>query len=160
MNRKLFLFLLSLVFSQISFATPPSIKPFVSGSYQQILKDHQNHGLMMILWSLDCPTCIKDMELLSQIHKQKPGLKIVMIATDELSSSPEIEKLLEKYQLQDTENWVFNDDNAQKLRYEIDPDWYSELPRTYFFSPDHQREAFSGALKREEYLERFNKHQL
>lgn len=149
--------LLLVLASQFCLAETAAIKAFNSGSYQQILQEKKDQGFMLILWSLDCPTCIKDMELLSTIHKNRPALKIVMIATDELSASAEIQKLLEKYQLADLENWVFADDNSQKLRYEIDPAWYSELPRTYFFSAAHQREGISGALTLEEYNARFSK---
>ena len=148
---------LLLLVSTIANADTPAIKPFASGSYQQILQAHDKQGFMLILWSLDCPTCIKDMELLNQLHKSRPELKIVMVATDELSASSEIQALLAKYQLSDLENWVFADDNNQKLRYEIDPSWYSELPRTYFFSASHQREGISGALTLEQYQARFSK---
>lgn len=153
---RIFLSSLLLLTSSMTFAETPAIRPFGSGSYQQILQAHDKKGFMLILWSLDCPTCIKDMELLNQIHKSRPELKIVMIATDELSASSEIQTLLAKYQLSDLENWVFADDNSQKLRYEIDPSWYSELPRTYFFSASHQREGISGALSLEQYQARFS----
>lgn len=149
--------LILLLASGLCLAIPAAIKPFVPGSYQQLLADHANQGFMLVIWSLDCSTCIKDMELLSDIHKKRPQLKIVMLSTDEPSASLEIQKLLDKYQLADLENWVFADDNSQKLRYEIDPSWYSELPRTYFFSAAHQREGVSGALKAEDYAARLAK---
>jgi hypothetical protein len=149
--------LLLLLCAGVSMAEPNTIKPFNPGSYQQLLSEKANHGFMLVIWSLDCSTCIKDMELLSSIHKSRPELKIVMLSTDEVSASADIQKLLEKYQLADLENWVFASDNTQKLRYEIDPSWYSELPRTYFFSATHQREGVSGALKLEDYNARFGK---
>jgi thiol-disulfide isomerase/thioredoxin len=149
------LFLLCTSFAQAnSFA---AVKSFLPGSYQQILTEKANQGFMLVIWSLDCSTCIKDMELLSSIHKTKPNLQIILLSTDELSASTEIVKLLDKYQLADVESWVFADDNSQKLRYEIDPGWYSELPRTYFYSAHHQRDAVSGALKAEDYQNRFKK---
>jgi thiol-disulfide isomerase/thioredoxin len=134
-----------------------ALKSFIPGSYQQILNDRANQGFMLVIWSLDCSTCIKDMELLSSIHKSRPNVKIILLSTDELAASQQIVKLLEKYQLADLESWVFADDNTQKLRYEIDPGWYSELPRTYFYSSSHQREGISGALKTEDYNNRLNK---
>lgn len=156
MKIKIFLStLLLLVVSGISQASP--LKNFVSGSYQQILSTKANKGFMLIIWSLDCSTCIKDMELLSSIHKAHPELNIVMLSTDEPSAATEIDKLLAKYQLAELESWVFADDNTQKLRYEIDPGWYSELPRTYFFNKSHQREGVSGALTADDYAARFKK---
>lgn len=148
---------LLIIASQLSFAETKTIRGFYFGSYQQILTEKNNQAFMLVIWSLDCSTCIKDMELLSSIHKNRPELKIVMLSTDEQSASGDIQKLMEKYHLADVENWVFANDNAQKLRYEIDPSWYSELPRTYFFSASHQREGVSGALKLEDYNARFSK---
>lgn len=149
--------LLLLINAGIAVAETPAIKPFSPGSYQQILTGKANQGFMMVVWSLDCPTCIKDMELLSRIHTLKPELKIVMLSTDEPTATADVEKMLEKYHLADLENWLFASDNAQQLRYEIDPGWYGELPRTYFFSSSHQREGVSGALTQEEYEIRFKK---
>lgn len=149
------IFMLASALSQA--AEQPSIKAFVPGSYQQILTENTGKGFMLVLWSLDCTTCIKDMELLSIIRKKQPALKIILISTDEFSAAAEVKTLLDKYQLGDAENWLFADDNSQKLRYEIDPSWYSELPRTYFYSADHRREGVSGSLTAEEYTERFKK---
>lgn len=148
---------LLVLISQLANAESKPIRAFDTGSYQQILNEKNNQAFMLVIWSLDCSTCIKDMELLGSIHKNRPELKIVMLSTDEQSASADIQKLMEKFHLADVENWVFANDNAQKLRYEIDPSWYSELPRTYFFSASHQREGVSGALKLEDYNARFSK---
>jgi hypothetical protein len=155
--KTIFTALLLLLSSTVCQADVQAIKPFTAGSYQQILKETANKGFMLVIWSLDCSTCIKDMELLSTLHKNRPELKIILLSTDEPSANPEIQTMLDKYHLADLENWVFADDNNQKLRYEIDPGWYSELPRTYFFSASHQREGVSGALKAEDYAARFSK---
>ena len=80
-----------------------------------------------------------------------------MLATDDASASNEIQAILEQHQLVDIENWVFASENTQKLRFEIDPRWYGELPRTYFFDTDHQRQGISGVLTKKDYEERFKK---
>ncbi len=157
MRIKTILAALLLLSSAISQADAQAIKPFTAGSYQQLLKETANRGFMLVIWSLDCSTCIKDMELLSTIHKNRPELKIILLSTDAPAANAEIQAMLDKYNLADLENWVFADDNSQKLSYEIDPSWYSELPRTYFFSASHQREGVSGALKAEDYTAKFNK---
>lgn len=158
MNIKNTLIVLFFVFfSNLAGAETGSIKPFDADSYQQILSEKAGQGFMLVIWSLDCPTCIKDMELLGKIHKDHPELKIVMLSTDEPSAMADIRQLLQKYRLDELENWVFASDNAHKLRHEIDPSWYGELPRTYFFSASHQREGVSGALSEAEYLSRFGK---
>ena len=51
---------------------------------------------------------------------------------------------------------VFTEDNSAKLRFEIDPSWYGELPRTYFFDKKHQRSGLSGVISHEKYNEKIN----
>ncbi len=82
---------------------------------------------------------------------------MIMLAADELSATEQIQTILEKHQLSDIENWVYADENPQKLQFEIDPKWYGELPRTYFFDKTHQRTGVSGVLSKEQYDEMFTK---
>lgn len=82
---------------------------------------------------------------------------MIMLAADELSATEQIQQILEKNQLSDIENWVYAEENAQKLQFEIDPKWYGELPRTYFFDKTHQRTGVSGVLSKEDYDAMFAK---
>lgn len=127
------------------------LNPFVQGSYQTILNAHRPQPFMLVIWSVDCPSCLKDMELISKLHKDHPELKIVMLSTDEPDLSAEINKILDQHGLSGLENWVFAADDSQRLRYEIDPSWYGEMPRTYFFNRNHQRTGLSGALSLAEF---------
>jgi hypothetical protein len=51
---------------------------------------------MLVIWSMNCPSCLKDMVLLSSIHKSKPELKIIMLAMDDESATDQIELILKK----------------------------------------------------------------
>lgn len=128
-----------------------SLKPFTSGSYQQLIAQYQGKPFVLVLWSITCPACLKEMPLLSTLHKSWPALNMVMLATDDVAETAQVEQILTKYRLNVLENWVFAGDNTQKLNYEIDPNWYGELPRTYFFDAAHQRHGFSGVLTKVEY---------
>jgi hypothetical protein len=136
-----------------TFNIPAQAAPsaFVSGSYQQILASNANKPFMLVVWSINCPSCLKDMELLSSIHKSRPELKMIMLAADEPSATEQVQQILEKNHLSDIENWAYADENSQKLQFEIDPKWYGELPRTYFFDKTHQRTGASGVLSKEDY---------
>ena len=92
------------------------------------------------------------MEILKEIHIGMPRFKFEMLATDELSDAGEINKIIEQYGLTGLESWVFAEDNVQKLRFEIDPAWYGELPRTYFFNSAHEREGISGVLTHKQFI--------
>ncbi|TPQ25842.1 TlpA family protein disulfide reductase [Methylomonas koyamae] len=127
------------------------IKPFIPGSYQQILAANAGKPLMLAIWSVDCPSCLKDMAAINQLHDKHPALKIVMLAADEGDALPEIQRIVDTHKLGSMENWAFSGDNPEKLRYEIDPAWYGELPRTYFFDAGHRRDGKSGAMTLEEF---------
>lgn len=143
--------LLTFVSISSSQAEPQFVKSFNPGSYQQILRENANQAFVLAIWSVDCPSCIKDMTVLSQIRQHHPDLKIIMLSTDEPANTSEAKNILARHQLDDLENWIFGSDDAQKLRYEIDPGWYGELPRTYFFTSAHSRTGKSGALKIDEF---------
>ena len=152
-----FFFLLSCLAAIPSQAEPATLKPFVPGSYQQLLASNTNKPFMLAIWSITCSSCLKDMALLNTLHKAHPDINMVMLATDDASATEQIQEILAKNELSGLENWLFADDNAQKLRYEIDPKWYGEMPRTYFLDKKHEREGISGVLSQEDYESRFQK---
>jgi thiol-disulfide isomerase/thioredoxin len=150
-------FILIQIGTHLAFGDDETIKPFKPGSYQQILTTNANQPLMLVIWSIDCPSCLKDMSLISDFQTKYPKLKIVMLTTDEVEALPEIQRILANHKLTTIENWAFAADNPEKLRYEIDPAWYGELPRTYFFDATHQRVGKSGALLMNEFEAQIDK---
>ncbi|SJM96202.1 conserved exported hypothetical protein [Crenothrix polyspora] len=151
------LLLLMVLLTNATQAGQATLKPFVPGSYQQILTETAKQPFMLVVWSITCSSCLKDMALLNSLHKSHPKLKIVMLATDGAQASAQIQATLQKNELTAVENWNYADDNSQKLQYEIDPTWYGELPRTYFFDKIHQREGISGVLTEVDYQAYFAK---
>lgn len=127
------------------------IKTFTNGSYQQIVKQYQQQQLVMVLWSIDCPPCYKELEMLGHEHNRH-AFNLVLISTDGAEASNEVAAVLKKYNLQNVNSWLFEEVSAQRLRYEIDPLWYGELPRSYLFNKEHQRQAVSGVLSSEQLL--------
>jgi hypothetical protein len=53
--------------------------------------------------------------------------------------------MLDKAGLRAVENWAFADRFEERLRFEVDPDWRGELPRTVLMARDGAVTAFSGA---------------
>ncbi|MGE4630656.1 MAG: hypothetical protein AAEC86_09460 [Pseudohongiellaceae bacterium] len=41
---------------------------------------------------------------------------------------------------------MFADNFAERLRFSIDPNWYGELPRSYFFDAKHNMSSHSGIM--------------
>ena len=138
-------------------ADQTELKPFGAGSYQKILASNSHKPFLLIVWSITCSSCLKEMPLISDIHQKNPALTIVMLAADDISEADQIQMILRKNKLSDVENWSYADENTQKLQFEIDPKWYGELPRTYFFDKEHQREGISGVLSEADYGNRITK---
>ncbi len=155
--KKLFSGLLFLLLAALNAPAQAEPSAFTSGSYQQLLASNANQPFMLVIWSVNCSSCLKDMALLNDIHKSRPELKIIMLAADELSATEQVQQLLEKNQLSGIESWVYAEENTQKLQFEIDPKWYGELPRTYFFDKAHQRTGASGVLSKDDYEAMFAK---
>jgi thiol-disulfide isomerase/thioredoxin len=124
------------------------IRPFVRGSKQQIVTAHQGQPFILAVWSLDCPYCRTDLELLGKVLARHNELKVVLVTTDATSQDKEIRATLKQYRLQQAESWAFNDRFTERLRYEIDPQWSGEMPRLYFFDAAGNATGLSGKIER------------
>ena len=151
---KLFFFAFVVLFSVnvVAVTETRSAMPFTSGSYQQLLVNHAEQAYVLVIWSITCSSCIKEMEMLREVHQERPDLKLVMLSIDDISDLDEVNELLSEKGIGDLESWVFAESNAQQLRYEIDPTWYGEIPRIYFFNAQHQRQGFSGKMSKQDFL--------
>ena len=144
-------FLLFALLNNFAEANQSDLKPFDAGSYQKILENNANKPFLFIIWSITCSSCLKEMPLIGAIHQKNPQLKIIMLAADDISEVDQIQAILKKNSLSDVESWSYASENTQKLQFEIDPKWYGELPRTYFFDKKHQRDGMSGVLSELDY---------
>ncbi len=146
--------LLGLIFGatlyQPMFAATPNIKSFTPDSMDEILNANQHRSLILVLWSIDCPSCLEEMQLLSDFHQQYPQKSLIMIAIDPPSAHEQIQLYLEQYELTDIENWIFAEQDPEVLRRTIDPAWRGEIPRTYFYSSTGTRKGYSGLLRKTE----------
>ncbi|MCX7104563.1 MAG: hypothetical protein NTU70_04705 [Methylococcales bacterium] len=144
-------FLLFALLNNFAEANQSDLKPFDAGSYQKILENNANKPFLFIIWSITCSSCLKEMPLIGAIHQKNPQLKIIMLSTDDISEVDQIQTILKNNSLSDVESWSYASENTQKLQFEIDPKWYGELPRTYFFDKKHQRDGMSGVLSELDY---------
>jgi len=124
-------------------------KPFMAGSLAEILKVRQGKPFVLMFWSLDCSSCMKDLDALAASMKKHPKLDLVMVSTDQAELAGEVSAMLAKHKLNRVESWIFGESNAQRLRYDVDPSWYGELPRSYFYDAGHNRLPVSGAITTE-----------
>lgn len=140
------LFLIALLASSVAQAQAQALKPFVRGSQQAIMASHQGKPFILALWSLDCTHCVDDMVLFGKLAKKYRTLDLVLVSTDAPEHKQQIARLLHRHRLEQAESWVFADGYVERLRFEIDPQWYGELPRTYFFDAAGHAIAVSGKI--------------
>lgn len=125
-----------------------TLKPFISDSLQQITVEREGQSFLLVFWSIDCPPCLKELSLLQKTRQRFSEKGLVLVSTDDIQHSDSVKKILQEFQLEQLENWIFSDAIPERLRYAIDPAWYGELPRAYFYNSSHQRKAHSGSLKK------------
>jgi len=141
---QIYLFSIVLLTASISVSSEVLIRPFISGSFSQILEQRQQKSFVLILWSLDCPSCYKELEMLGKLTQQHSDLDIVLVSTDIDATQDELQIVLKRYHLNNIESWVFSGDSDERLRFEIDRNWYGELPRSYFFKLSEKKQVVSG----------------
>lgn len=143
---------LCLLLQSISLAAQQAtLQPYRPGSHTQLLQAHQGRPLLLVFWSLDCPPCRRELAMLGRLARQHTALPLVLVSVDGMAAAPEAVGLLRRHGLETAENWLF-DGPEQRLRFDTDPGWYGELPRSYFLDAEHQRTAHSGVLTREQVL--------
>ncbi len=119
--------------------------------FQQLKQQYQGQKWLMVLWSVDCPACFKELALLKKIatKRSNKGEKtaVVLINVDD-SEEVILERLkvLSQYQLTDFQHLFFANGKAAQSRYLIDPSWYGELPRSYFIDEKGVFHGKSGLL--------------
>ncbi len=143
MNRGILFFAALLVCVAVQ---AQDLKPFVRGSQQTIVSSHQGRPFVLALWSLDCTHCRDDMVLFGKLAKKYRSLDLVLVSTDTPEQKQQIARTLHRYLLGHAESWVFADSYTERLRFEVDPQWYGELPRTYFFDAAGHSTAVSGKI--------------
>lgn len=121
-------------------------KSFVRGSHQQIVSARAGKPFIISFWSLACTNCREDLAMFGKLVKKYRNLDLVLVATDSPEQNQEISQTLRRYRLERAESWVFADSYAERLRFEVDKEWYGELPRTYFFDALGHVVAWSGTL--------------
>jgi len=132
-----------------------SLQSFNMGSFEQIVTDKNKQDHLVILWSFDCPPCITELEKISELHQQFPDYQLTLINTDAVDEQVRVKKILQQFNLARLDNWGFANSDEEKLRYDIDPRWYGDLPRSYFFPLKGKIKRLRGALSSDELLALF-----
>lgn len=122
------------------------LKPFVRGSHQHIVSAHAGKPFIVVFWSVNCTYCGAELSLFGRLLKKYPDLDLVLVSTDAAGDRELVVSVLGKHALGRAEHWMFADSYTDRLRFEVDPEWYGELPRSYFHGAKEDVKAVSGKI--------------
>ena len=137
-----------LIVSAAAFGTSPALKPFERGTWQSVLRGHAGRPVLVHFWGVTCGPCKVELPLLGKFMKDHSELAVVMISADLVPNLPGAARaMLEKAGLGSAENWIFDDGFVERLRFEIDPTWQGEIPRTLLIAKDGTVTTIEGTAE-------------
>lgn len=128
------------------------IQIFQTDSLASIEEKYSGQPFLLAVWSIECPPCRDELALLGKLKKEGHQFNLVLVSTDNFSQHQSLSEILAQHQLKTSDNWAFSNDNSEQLRYLLDPEWFGEMPRCYFYDAAHNRKGVSGKLKVESLL--------
>lgn len=126
-----------------------NIQPFTTESFAKIKSEYEGKSFFVSLWSVDCPPCRVELEMLGDLVAVQPDISLVLISTDQITEREYANEVLEDAGLDSIASWMFADSFAERLRFTIDPAWFGELPRSYYYDAEHNSTAHSGIMTRD-----------
>ncbi|WBL82639.1 TlpA family protein disulfide reductase [Bradyrhizobium xenonodulans] len=149
-----------LIASAAGLGAQPAPKPFERGTWQSVLRGHVGRPTLVHFWGVTCGPCKVELPQLGQFAKDHPGIDVVTISADLVPNLPAAtQAMLDKAGLSSTENFIFNDGFVERLRFEIDPTWQGDIPRTMLISRDGTITTIEGSAEMVD-LEKWTAQQL
>jgi thiol-disulfide isomerase/thioredoxin len=143
---RLFLLVASLLaLPSLGHAENGSAVPFERGSWSKLRAEHAGQATVIHFWGLTCGPCLVELPRWGKLLTERPDLHLVLVAADPVPQDPErVADTLSGAGLGNSESWSFNDRFYERLRYEIDPTWAGELPRTLLIDRDGKSTVLTG----------------
>jgi thiol-disulfide isomerase/thioredoxin len=119
--------------------------PFERGSWARLRAAHAGQPTIVHFWGLTCGPCLAELPKWGKLLAERKDMRLVLLAADPLPQPPdELTATLDRDGLGSAESWAFTDRFYEHLRYEIDPTWAGELPRTEMISADGKVTVLPG----------------
>jgi len=142
MTRLLLALLLAVAASQ---ASADEVRPFVRGSWGEILRAHAGQPTVVHVWGLTCGPCRVEMPQWGKLLSERSDLRLVTVHADLVPGDPvAVAAMLRRAGLAHAENWSFGDSFVERLRFEIDPQWQGQIPITFLIAPDGSTTPIEG----------------
>ena len=134
-----------LLASALAADAPSELKPFQRGSWASLLRAHAGRPTLIHFWGVTCGPCKEELPLLGAFMRDHPDVDMIMISADLVPDLPAATKaMLQKSGLSAAENWIFNEGFVERLRFEIDPAWQGDVPRTILVARDGTLATIEG----------------
>ena len=144
-NLALYLFVFSISYTASANAAP---SVFTKSSFEEIKRQNLGKKWLMILWSIDCPPCFKELAIIQKLQEETPNIAVVIVNVDDNNETArERQEVINSYKLSTLSNYYFADGLGDQSRYLIDKSWYGELPRSYFIAENGDFHGKSGLVK-------------
>lgn len=126
-------------------AMAAEMRPFTRGSWQEVVKANAGKPTVVHFWGLTCAPCLTELPHWARLAKERPDMRLVMIAADPTPGDiKDLSATLERAKLDAAESWAFADAFSERLRFEIDPKWRGEMPRTLLIARSGAVTVMSG----------------
>ena len=126
-------------------AKADDIRPFVRGSWREIVAAGAGKPAIFHFWGLTCAPCLVELPQWGALRREIPDVRLVMIGADPAPANADgLTAQLKKAGLSDVESWAFADSFAERLRYEINPKWRGEMPYTVLVGRNGSVTAMTG----------------
>lgn len=127
---------------------PAKLRSFERGSWQQLLHSHAGRPTLVHFWGVTCGPCKVELPQLGAFMKRNPSVDVVTIDADLVPNSDSAAlSMLQRAGLSLAENWMFSDGFAERLRYEVDPAWQGDIPRTILISRNGTVATIEGSAE-------------
>jgi thiol-disulfide isomerase/thioredoxin len=121
------------------------LRPFVQGSWQELRRLHAGQPTIVHFWGVTCAPCRIEMPQWGRLLQERPDTHLVLIDADLVPNEPNsVTAMLAKTGVSAAEQWTFDDDYEERLRYEIDPQWHGEIPYTILIASDGTITTIAG----------------
>lgn len=126
------------------------LRQFVRGSWNDIRKAHEGKPTVVHFWGVTCGPCRIEMPNWGTLLAERSDLNLVVIDADLVpNEAGAVTAMLAETGLAAAENWTFGDRFVERLRYEIDPQWRGEIPRTILIARDGTTTTIEGVANLE-----------
>lgn len=123
-----------------------ALEDFHQSTLSQLEQDNAGKAWWLLLWSIDCPPCYKELEHLSQLVQSGHSDAIVLVSVDAPEQGAAVQEVLIEFGLQGINSYQFGTGNRTALQYQVDPSWAGVLPRAYAYSAQGLRSSYNGVL--------------